>query len=585
MRTLAYFSLLIGLVLGTSDRTLAQEITFKASVDRTSIAAGEQLKLTIALSNTQERFGAPDLGGLVIVQGPFESSNMSIFNGRMSSTITRTWVLTAAQPGRYTIGPAKVKVGGGYIQTDPITIEVTKGAATRPSDPNATLGQQRDPNLFTTISLSKSKGYVGEQVVATYMLYSRYNNLQSVSKELPKISNAWTEEVDLGELHWEEKMQKINGLPYRVAVLRKQVLFPQRSGKLRIEPFEQTCVIDRSFFNQGRTVEVRSNAVEYTVLDLPSGAPADFSGAVGELQMTVTASRTRLQENESVDLTVRFSGRTNLKLLEAPAIALPNDIETFEPKVTDRITVNGNGMSGSREYQFLLIPRHEGNYELPPVTVSYFDTQIGDYKTLSSGPTMIEVLPGDGSATTTLPQRPAQSDIQLLEKDIRHIRTGDLELEPVGHELFASPAWIAGMTAPAIAFMLLLAWRRKQAREAQDIAGSRRKAADRTARRHLKLAEQALQSNDREVFYSALSKALGGYMADKFGTGITTNASETIRRRLADAPDSEQLATNYQRLITACDMARFAPVEEVPRATLFNEAAALIGTIEQRTRS
>lgn len=585
MRTLAYFTLLIGLVLGTSDRTLAQEITFKASVDRNSIAAGEQLKLTIALSNTQERFGAPDLGGLVIVQGPFESSNMSIFNGRMSSTITRTWVLTAAQPGRYTIGPAKVKVGGGYIQTDPITIEVTKGAATRPSDPNATLGQQRDPNLFTTISLSKSKGYVGEQVVATYMLYSRYNNLQSVSKELPKISNAWTEEVDLGELHWEEKMQTINGLPYRVAVLRKQVLFPQRSGKLRIEPFEQTCVIDRSFFNPGRTVEVRSNAVEYTVLDLPPGAPADFSGAVGELQMTVTASRTRLQENESVDLTVRFSGRTNLKLLGSPALALPNDIETFEPKVTDRITVNGNGMSGSREYQFLLIPRHEGNYELPPVTVSYFDTQIGDYKTLSSGPTMIEVLPGDGSATTTLPQRPAQSDIQLLEKDIRHIRTGDLELEPVGHELFASPAWIAGMTTPAIAFMLLLAWRRKQAREAQDIAGSRRKTADRTARRHLKLAEQALQSNDREVFYSALSKALGGYMADKFGTGITTNASETIRKRLTDAPDGDQLATNYQRLITACDMARFAPVEEVPRAALFNEAAALIGTIEQRTRS
>ncbi len=585
MRTLAYFTLLIGLVLGTSDRTLAQEITFKASVDRNSIAAGEQLKLTIALSNTQERFGAPDLGGLVIVQGPFESSNMSIFNGRMSSTITRTWVLTAAQPGRYTIGPAKVKVGGGYIQTDPISIEVTKGAATRPSDPNATLGQQRDPNLFTTISLSKSKGYVGEQVVATYMLYSRYNNLQSVSKELPKISNAWTEEVDLGELHWEEKMQTINGLPYRVAVLRKQVLFPQRSGKLRIEPFEQTCVIDRSFFNPGRTVEVRSNAVEYTVLDLPPGAPADFSGAVGELQMTVTASRTRLQENESVDLTVRFSGRTNLKLLGSPALALPNDIETFEPKVTDRITVNGNGMSGSREYQFLLIPRHEGNYELPPVTVSYFDTQIGDYKTLSSGPTMIEVLPGDGSATTTLPQRPAQSDIQLLEKDIRHIRTGDLELEPVGHELFASPAWIAGMTTPAIAFMLLLAWRRKQAREAQDIAGSRRKTAERTARRHLKLAEQALQSNDREVFYSALSKALGGYMADKFGTGITTNASETIRKRLTDAPDGDQLATNYQRLITACDMARFAPVEEVPRAALFNEAAALIGTIEQRTRS
>jgi hypothetical protein len=585
MKTLAYIIVLLGLLMGATEQTLAQEITFKASVDRNSIAAGEHVKLTITLSNTQERYTAPDLGGLVIVQGPFESSNMSIYNGRMSSTITRTWLLTAAQSGRYTIGPARVKVGGGYIQTDPITIEVTKGAATSPSDPNATLGQQRDPNLFTTISLSKNKGFVGEQVIATYMLYSRYNNLQSVTKELPKISNAWTEEVDLGELHWEEKMQTINGLPYRVAVLRKQVLFPQRSGKLRIEPFEQTCVIDRSFFNPGRTVEVRSNAVEYTVMDLPTGAPADFNGSVGELQMTVTTSRKQLRENESVDLAIRFNGRTNLKLLEAPTLALPNDIETFDPKTVDRFSVNGSGMSGSREFQFLLIPRHEGTYELPPITVSYFDTRTGTFMTLTSGPTEIEVLPGDGTASSNLPQRPVQSDIQVLEKDIRHIRTDDLQLKPVGHELFASPAWIAGMTTPAVAFILLLAWRRKQMRDAQDVVGSRRKAADRTARRHLKAAEEALKGNDREVFYSALSKALVGYMADKFGAGINTNAGETIRKALAGSAESEQLANTYQRLITACDMARFAPVEDVPRETLYAEAATLIGAIEQRTRS
>ena len=222
MRTTATIGLLLVLLFGGISRLSAQEITFQASVDRNTIAVGEHVKLSITLTNARGSFGAPDLGGMMVVQGPFDLPNMVIINGQMRGSLTRTWLLTATRPGRYTIGPAQAKVGGGTIQTEPIVVEVTKGNATRPGDPQAALGQQRDPNLFTTISLSRNKGYVGEQVIATYMLYSRYANLQSVPKEMPKISNAWVEEVDLGEPRWEDKLETINGVQYRVAVLRKQ---------------------------------------------------------------------------------------------------------------------------------------------------------------------------------------------------------------------------------------------------------------------------------------------------------------------------------------------------------------------------
>lgn len=585
MRTTATIGLLLVLLFGSISRLSAQEITFQATVDRNTIAVGEHVKLSISLTNARGSFGAPDLGGMMVVQGPFESTNMSIINGRMSGSLTRTWLLTAAKPGRYTIGAAQAKVGGGTIETEPIVIEVTKGNAPRPGDPQAALGQQRDPNLFTTISLNRNKGYVGEQVIATYMLYSRYANLQSVPKEMPKISNAWVEEVDLGEPHWEDKLETINGVQYKVAVLRKQVLFPQRSGTLRIEPFVQTCVIDRSFFNPGRNVEVRSNGVDYTVMELPPGAPADFNGAVGELEMNVSAARTQVEVDGSVDITVRFTGRSNLKLLEAPVLELPSDLEVYDPKVVDRISVNANGMGGSREFQYLIIPRHDGTFELPAIQVSYFDTKTGAYRTLSSESITLLVNPGDGSASTPVPQRALQSDVQLLGTDIRHIRTGDLQLREQGKELFGSWAWTAGMAAPALGYVLLLGWHRRRTKAAQDVVGTRRRQADKVAQRHLALARQALERNERDAFYQALSRALNGYLGDKFGLGPAESTRENLHDRLCGLPDGTALAQRYSTLITACDLARFAPMEDSPRGTLYQQAAELIGSIEQHFRA
>lgn len=559
----------------------AQEISFTASVDRKSIAVGEHIRLTVTLTNAGDRFGAPDLGGLVVVGGPSYGSNMVSTNGRMSVSVSRTWLLTGTAPGKYTIGAAKASVGGGTLQTEPITIEVMK-AGSRPSDASAAQGQRSDPNLFVTVSLSKSKGYVGEQVLATYTLYNRYAALELTKFELPKLNGFWSEEIDIGESGWSE--QVVNGIGYRVAVLKKQLLFPQRSGKLRVEPMELTCIVNRSFFNRGSNIDLKSSPVEFTAIPLPSGAPADFGGAVGELELFVQADRTSVKANEAIEIVVRVSGRSNLKLLDAPKLEFPGDFEAYDPKVVDKISLNASGMSGSREFQYTVIPRHDGHFDLGTVDFSYFDTRTNAYKSLASDPIVIDVAPGEGGPASNV-HHPSKSDVVTLAEEVRYIRTGDLGLREKGHFLFASLPWFAGMGTPALAFLLFLVWKRKRERERGDVEGTRRKRAEGVARKRLREADQALQQGERQVFYAALSKALHGYLSDKFNLGVAEVNMNELRLRFASYADGNELADGCARMLTACDMARFAPVEDKPRRELYEEAAQLIQRIERSARA
>jgi hypothetical protein len=559
----------------------AQEITFTASVDRNQITVGDQVKLTVTLTNSREAFTAPDLGGMVVVQGPFESSSFNYVNGRMSSTVSRTWVITAMKQGKFTIGPARARIGKAVIETDPITIEVAPGNAPRP-DTGVAQGQQRNPNLFIAATLSKNKGYVGEQIILTYSLYSLYGNLQPISYDHPKLSGLWSEDIERPPTGWEDELKVINGISYRVAILKQQLLFPQTSGKLTIDPLGMTCVVNRSFFNRGQELKITSNALEFTALPLPSNAPTDFSGAVGELKLNVEADRTQLQADEAMELKVRITGRSNLKLLDAPKLQLPGDFEVYDPKINDKINVNSNGMSGTREFEYIIIPRHEGSYPIPPVTFSYFDTQAGEYRTLQSDPFTVEVSPGSTSGGA-IRSRPNARDVEVLDKDIRYIRTGDLDLRPTGRILFGSAPWIAGMAAPTVALIFFLAWHRRHEKETADVAGMRRKKADRVARNRLQEAAKALSDGKREEFYTAMTRALVGYFADKFNVGTAEVNDDLVRARL-EASGLHEVAGQYVRAINECEMARFAPLEARSRQSSYDEAVELIGTIERSLR-
>ncbi len=322
----AFFrSILLLLVCAAGLGASAQEITFQATVNKNTASTGEPIKLTLTLTNAPMGSGItpPDMGGLVVVQGPFDQNSFSMANGRTSSSVMRTYYLQGVQPGDYTIGAATARVGGGTIRSAPITIHLVKGEGSGANSSLLNQAQKSDPNLFCTISLSKSKAYVGEQIIATYTLYSRYNSLQPGDYDLPKLDGFWAEEIDLGETTWERCRTTINGLRYNTAVIKKQVLFPQRPGKLRIAPMTLNYRVNVGFFNNGTPVTITSNAAEVNALDLPAGKPADFIGAVGDLKMDIKVPTTDVKANEAIDLTIRFTGRANLKLIDAPKLGFP----------------------------------------------------------------------------------------------------------------------------------------------------------------------------------------------------------------------------------------------------------------------
>lgn len=557
----------------------AQEITFDARVDRSSVATGDPIKLTLSLNNgpMNSAIAPPDFGGLVVVQGPFDQNSFSMTNGRTSSSVSRSYYLQATAPGDYTIGAATARVGGGTISTQPIKVHVTKGQDSAPSSATLDQAQKADPNIFCTISLSKSKAYVHEQIVATYTLYTRYNSLQRDDYDLPKLDGFWTEEIDIGETSWSKVPQKINGLPYNVAVLKKQLLFPTRSGKLRIAPMTLNFRVNAGFFNNGTPVKITSNAAEVTVMDLPENKPEDYIGAVGELKMDVNVASTTVKANEAIDLTIKFSGRANLKLIDAPKLGFPTDFEAYDPKITDRITVNGGGMTGSREFQYLVIPRHEGDYTVGPLTFSYFDPASGQYKRLSNESLNFHVEKGDGNAADV--SGPLRTDVKELHRDIRYIRTDDLQLEEKDAHLFGSWAYMAGMGAPAFAFLGLALFQRRRQKLLGDTQGLRRKGADRIAKQRLKDAAAALTKNDREGFYTALGKALEGYFADKFNLGVAEVNAAMVTEKLGHLEEGK-LSREYAALMADSEMARFAPIEGKGRQQCYDEAAALIHRIE-----
>lgn len=564
----------------------AQEITFEATVDRNTVAAGDRFRYTLTLSNADGQITPPNWGAFQQAGGASQSQSMNVMNGRMSRSTAYTWVLAAPdKEGSYTIPAATVRVGGGTIQSKAITMTVTKGAPPAAQGGSGVVVQGGNRDLFMSVTVSKNEVFVGEPVTAVWTLWSRYNELQPEKMDVPDPAGFWVERLTKGERHWEDRLRTLNGLQYRVAIWEEQLLYPQKSGTIPIGPASMSALVGRNFFHRGEVIEFTSNKVDLKVKPLPPGEPADFSGAVGKLEMLATADRTEVGADEAITLTVRVSGQANLKLINAPDLELPGDFESYEPKVLDKIGVAASGISGSRAFEWVIIPRHEGEYVIPPVTMSYFDLGTKSYRTLRSDSIVVRVGAGSGQAQVPGVQRPDRSDVEVLENDIRFIRQGDLHLRAKGEQLFGSWAYWAGMLAPGLLFLGAWAYRRKREGELSDPQGLRRRKADKLARQRLKEAHAALGGGDANTFHTALSKALRGYFGDKLGLGAAEVTMERLNERFGATAEGKAMVKDAEGLLAECDLARFAPSSVAPRQELYDRAVALIGHAENQLKS
>ena len=601
---------LLGFILGLWNfhPALAQGVSFTASVDKNQVAAGDQIEITFALngSNGGKNFRPPAFDNFVALSGPNQSTNMQFINGSMSTSVSYSYVIQAHAEGKFTIGAASIEINGKQLQSQPIVITVSKGAA-----PQSRQGQQSQSNdvdkqiadnLFLKITVDKARVYQGEQITATYKIYTRVNIVNYVVNKVPGLTGFWSEDLEVPK-QIQLTNEVVNGKQFRVGVLKKVALFPQRSGTLELDPMDVECVVQvqtkrrsNDFFDQffndpffGNTSnvnhKVRSEPLKVTVLPLPGeNIPAGFSGAVGSYSMEAWLDKKQTKTNEAVTLKVKISGRGNLKLIEPPAINVPPDLDRYDPKISDNITNQGNLVSGSRTFEYLLIPRHPGEQKIASFPFSFFDTDKKSYATVRSPEFSLSVEQGTELLSTSVTGI-GKEDVKLLGEDIRFIKSGSFSLQRKGERLAGSPTFIILLLSPIGAFIGFVFYVRRRAKVLGDVRALRNRKARKIAQRRLAEAKKFLASKKREEFYAEVSRALWGFVSDKLGLPPAELSLEMVRSSLERGGVAADILARLTATIEQCEFARFAPSADVAEMSgVYNEAADLISTIEEQIR-
>lgn len=589
----------------------AQEISVQAPQ---SVYQGDNFTMRFTVNTQVKDFRGPTFKGFSTLSGPNTSTSTSIsfVNGQMSNStsMTFTYTLRADLEGTYTVGAASCSADGKKLTSKPFTVKVEKLSAAQQKQRQQQQQQQRqafDPwsqqpaqaadidekTLFARASINKSNPYQGEQVIITYKIYTQVPISQFTIDKLPGNKGFWAEDLSEGR-KVKQYEETIDGRRYQVAEIRRGALFAQESGKLTVEPLDLNVLamvqsqrrrtgsiwdlFDDPFFNARQAVErpLSTNRLSVNVRPLPN-VPADFSGAVGRFDVKGGLNLDRVKANEAVSYRITVSGSGNLMLIDAPKPEFPSAFEVYDPQINDNIKKGENGISGSRTYEWVLIPRTKGKYTIPAYNFTYFDPQSGQYVTRRVEAQTIDVEKGDAHSTAVAV---GKDDVRLLNSDINYIHPSG-RLHKVRHEEHAG--WGFWAVAAAIVLLtaaILVGGRRRQAAE-QDVAGMRRKRAIRMARKRLKRAEAHLRDGKTENFYEEIYRAIWGCLADKYSIELSRLGRDTVSACLADKQVPESQQQSIMQVLQDVDMARFAPGDARSQMQrIYDEALDMIVGLE-----
>lgn len=591
----------------------AQEL--KATVNPAKPVVGRPFQVSFQVSGAQaSRLQAPDFGGLQLLGGPSTFANTQIINGQVSQSFSYSYTLRAPKAGTFTIGAATIEVGGESVSSKPISVEVgaaaaaagnsggNAGAAGNAQTDEAIAGDvmaQIKENVFLRALVSKSDVYQGEQLIVTYKLYTRAGLSGLDYAESPSFKNFWKEEFDPENVQFVQEAYK--GQQYNTAIIKRAILFPQKSGELEINPLKldtkvqvrtQTRRRRRSvfddFFGNGGVQEVpytvSSGIVKIKSRPLPrDGKPADFTGAVGDFNLTVTLDNEEIQTGDAATFSVTLSGKGNIKALEMPKLEFPPDFEVYDPKVDDRSSASSGSISGTKSFDYLVIPRNPGAYKLPKVTFSYFDPVKKRYFTRESEVYSLNVEgePMEGSVPGITQLK--KEDVELIGEDIRFIQTGETELKVRGVSFLASMGFASLYVLPFLLFGALLWYKTRQDRLAGDVAGTRSRKANSMAQKRLKAASEHMKKEDTRAFYGEVSRATWGFLSDKLNISQSELSRENIQERMQGHEVPAELLSRLTTLLDTCEMALFAPTAVTGgMESTYSEALSLISAIDNQ---
>jgi hypothetical protein len=605
---------------------LAQEVTFNAQAPR-QVTLGQRFYLTFTVNQEGKGFISPEIQHFDVLSGPSMQTNsqVQVINGRMTQSVSYSYsfILSAIESGTFTIPPATITVKGKSIRSNTVTITVL-GQGNPPQARNP--GQQQPRNnqpqsdptntgndIFLKAVADKTNPYLGEQIIVTYKLYTPTNRIRiNPSGQAPSYPGFWAQDLMKDLQQYPQYTEVVNGKKYIVAEIRKEALFPQKSGPLTIAPFEQEVVysvkvkgkspfaddpffsndpffknfFDDSFGFDYQNVEktLKSNPVTVQVKPLPQqNKPIEFTGSVGHFNYKPVIDRTELKTNEAINLKLTISGTGNLSLIEKPSVSFPPDFEVYDPKISDNIHASSSGVSGSRSFEYLIIPRNAGTFKIPPIQFAYFDLARKDYVVHASPEYSINVLKGDG--TTSAGLSTVREDVKYIGNDIRHIMDAPIALIPIGSHFYGSRLfWLLIILVIVIFIAYIILWR-NHIRLNSDLGMVRRRKATRIASRRLKKARSLLSTQSQDDFYIEISQALWGYISDKFNIPLSELSMETASDRLGTRQVDPALVEKFVATLQNTEFARFAPGDkERNMEALYKEAIDVITQTEEQLK-
>lgn len=548
------------------------------------VAVGDQFRLQYTVNTTDvKNFRAGNIpsDGFEVLMGPSTSTSqsVSIINGQVkqSATVTYTYILSALKNGTFTISSAHAKVNGADAESQ--SIKITVSGQSRQQQQQQGYGQQRQPSrtqqrpagsritgndLFITVTANKKRVHEQEPILLTYKVFTQVE-LTQLEGKMPDLNGFHTQEIPLPQqksLH----IENVNGKQYRCVTWSQYVMYPQMTGKLEIPSItfkgiviEENPNVDpfEAFFNGGSGyIEVKKDIIAPSVtiqVDPLPAKPADFSGGVGQFTLSANIDKKSVKAGDPVNLRIVIGGTGNLKLVKQPEIEVPKDFDKYDAKVSDKTKLTSNGITGNMIYDFLIVPRHQGKYEIPAVKLTYFDTATSSYKTLTSEKFTLDVLPGSGKTgdVADYSQKP--------DTDIRPIHEGSADLRTADDYFFGSSTYVIGNLLVFITFIVLLVIFRKRAMERANIAGMRGKKANSVASKRLKKAAKFMNEGKGNAFYDEVLRALWGYVADKFSMPVADLSRDNIAEQLSQRNIEQQIIDSFLEAIDECEFERYAP--------------------------
>lgn len=553
------------------------------------VVSGDQVRLVFTVNSQDIKdFRAPSIKGFDVLMGPSRSqqSSIQIINGKRTSNSSTafTYILLAGSPGTYTIPAASVEVNGEKIFSNAISIKVlpqdqnsgnsgNNGGGSASSSRSQAAGSRISANdLFITATASKTTVHEQEAILLTYKVYTVVN-LRQLYGKMPDLKGFHTQEVELPQQKT-FTLEHYKGRNYNTTVWSQYVLFPQQTGKLEIPSItfdgvvaQQTVSDDPfdAFFNGGGYVEVKKKIttpkVVINVQPLPA-KPAGFSGAVGEFKLASSINATDVKTNDAVTIKLTLSGTGNMKLIGTPEVKFPQDFEIYDPKVTDDYKLTNSGLTGTKTFEYLAIPRHAGNFTIPAVEFTYFDLKSNSYKTLKTEAYNLKVAKGQGNADQVISDFTNKESVKMLGKDIRFIKLGDSSLRPKGDFFFGTVGYYLCYLIPLLLFVVFAVIYRQKALENANVAKVKTKKANKVATRRMKLAGKLLAENKKNEFYDEVLKALWGYISDKLSIPVSQLSKDSIEAELTNYGVQEALIAEFIGVLNECEYARYAPGNE-----------------------